>query len=39
MICGRRAGALKDAEVMALYRLTMSLGLVARHRNALDGLV
>ena len=29
-------GAMKDAEVMAFYRLTMSLGLVARHRNILD---
>ena len=35
----RRPGALSDAEVITLYRLTMSLGLVARHRNALDGLV
>jgi hypothetical protein len=29
-------GAMKDADVMAFYRLTMSLGLVARHRNILD---
>ena len=35
----RKPGALNDAEVITLYRLTMSLGLVARHRNALDGLV
>ena len=28
-------GAMKDADVMAFYRLTMSLGLVARHRNIL----
>jgi hypothetical protein len=32
----RRPGAMDDAEVMAFYRLTMSLGLVARHRNVLD---
>ena len=29
-------GAMKDADVMAFYRLTMSLGLVARHWNILD---
>jgi hypothetical protein len=31
-----RPVAMDDAEVMAFYRLTMSLGLVARHRNVLD---
>ena len=31
--------ALTDAEVITLYWLTMALGLVARHRSALDGLV
>jgi hypothetical protein len=35
----RKPGALADAEVVTLYRLTLSLGLVARHRNALDGPV
>jgi hypothetical protein len=35
----RKPGALADAEVVTLYRLTLSLGSVARHRNALDGLV
>ncbi|KJB90728.1 hypothetical protein [Skermanella aerolata] len=33
----RKPGALTDAEVVTLYRLTLSSGLVARHRNALDG--
>jgi hypothetical protein len=32
----RKPGALNDAEVVTLYRLTMALGLVARHRSALD---
>jgi hypothetical protein len=32
----RKPGSLNDAEVIILYRLTISLGLVARHRNALD---
>ncbi|UEM24235.1 hypothetical protein JL100_031790 (plasmid) [Skermanella mucosa] len=32
----RKPGALSDAEVITLYRLTMSLGLVARPKNALD---
>ncbi len=35
----RKLGALNDAEVITLYRLTMALGLVARHRNALDNPV
>jgi hypothetical protein len=35
----RKPGSLNDAEVITLYRLTMSLGLVARHRNALDNPV
>jgi hypothetical protein len=35
----RKPEALTDAEVVTLYRLTLSPGLVARHRNALDGLV
>jgi hypothetical protein len=29
--------SMDDAEVIAFYRLTMSLGLVASHRNILDG--
>jgi hypothetical protein len=33
----RKPGALTDAEVVTLYRLTLSLGSVARHRNALEG--
>jgi hypothetical protein len=33
----RKPGSLNDAKVITLYRLTMSLGLVLRHRNALDG--
>ena len=33
---GRKPGALTDAEVVTLYRLTLSLGLVAWHRNALE---
>jgi hypothetical protein len=33
----RKPGALTDAEVVSLYRLTLSLGSVARHRNALEG--
>jgi hypothetical protein len=32
----RKPGSLSDAEVITLYRLTMALGLVARHRSALD---
>jgi hypothetical protein len=35
----RKPGALADAEVVTLYRLTLSSGLLARHRNALDGPV
>jgi hypothetical protein len=35
----RKPGSLNDAEVITLYRLTISLGLVARHRNALDNPV
>lgn len=35
----RKLGALTDAEVVTLYRLTLSLGSTARHRNALDGPV
>ena len=35
----RKPGPLNDAEVITLYRLTMALGLVARHRSALDGPV
>jgi hypothetical protein len=34
----RKPGTLNDAEVITLYRLTMSLGLVARHKNAPAGL-
>jgi hypothetical protein len=30
----RKPGSLSDAEVITLYRLTMALGLVARHRSA-----
>jgi hypothetical protein len=32
----RKPGSLSDAEVITLYRLTMALGRVARHRSALD---
>ena len=32
----RKPGSLNDAEVITLYRLTMALGLVARHRSALN---
>ena len=34
----REPGALSDAEVITLYRLRLPLGLVARHRNALDAV-
>lgn len=34
----RKPGALSDAEVITVYRLTLSLGLVARPRNALDAV-
>jgi hypothetical protein len=32
----RKPGSLNDAKVITLYQLTMSLGLVARHRDAVD---
>jgi hypothetical protein len=32
----RKPGSLSDAEVITLYRLTMALGLEARHRSAFD---
>ena len=34
----REPGALSDAGVITLYRLRLPLGLVARHRNALDAV-